>query len=84
MKVKYIVQNPHMTPSAFQAVVNGVPMAATVEALEVELRAVDLANGGIKLRFIGADVEPAKALFQNDCVVAASFEATDEKMPTPQ
>jgi hypothetical protein len=83
MQVKYIVQNPHMTPSAFQAVVNGVPMAATVEALEVELRAVDLANGGIKLRVIGAELEAAKALFQNDCVVTATFAKTDEKLPTP-
>lgn len=79
MQVKYLVQNPHMTPSSFRTEINGVPMAATVEALEVSLRALDLQNGGVTLRVIGPELEAAKALFQNDAIVTATFAKTDEK-----
>lgn len=79
MQVKYLVQGPHMTPTGVRTEINGVPMAASVEAFEVSLRALDGMNGGTTLRFVGGDVEAAKSLFVNDAIVTAKFEKTDEK-----
>jgi hypothetical protein len=74
----YTVHNPHMTPNATQAVIKGVLMTATVDTYEVELVAEDLSNGGIKLRFIGGDIEAAKALFVADAKIKAEFSAAGE------
>jgi len=76
MQVKYRVQNPHVSPNAVRATIKGVETTATVDMLEVELVAEDLSNGGIKLRFSGGDIDAAKALFQNDAEVTATFEVT--------
>ena len=75
VKAVYTVHNPHVSPTATKAVVKGKELLATVDMLEVELVADDLANGGIKLRFMGDDVEAAKALFINDAKIVASFAA---------
>ena len=79
MQVKYLVQNPHMTQMSIRADHNGVPLAASVEGLEVSLRAMDSQNGGMTLRFIGSDAEAAKEMFKNDAIVTATFAASDEK-----
>lgn len=79
MQVKYLVQEPHMTDSSARADVNGTPMAVTVKAFEVSLRAMDSQNGGTVLRFVGPDVGPAQELFKNDAIVSATYAATDEK-----
>jgi hypothetical protein len=73
MQVKYRVQNPHVSPNAVRAVIKGVETTATIDMLEVELVAEDLANGGVKLRFSGADIEAAKDLFKTDVEVTATF-----------
>jgi hypothetical protein len=78
MQAVYTVQNPHMSPNAVRATVKGVEMTATVDTFEVELVADDLSHGGIKLRFVGADVEPAKTLFVPDAKITASFAAYAE------
>ena len=75
VKALYTVHNPHVSPTATRATVNGREMLATVDMLEVELVADDRANGGIKLRFLADDVEAAKALFVNDAKVVATFAA---------
>jgi hypothetical protein len=71
----YTVHNPHVSPTATRATVNGREMLATVDMLEVELVADNLSNGGIKLRFMGDDVEAARALFVTDAKIVASFAA---------
>jgi len=73
IEVKFRVQNPHMTPAAARATVEGKEMTVSVEALEIELVAEDSRHGGLKLRFVGDQVEGAKALFANDGVVTATF-----------
>jgi hypothetical protein len=73
IEVGYTVQNPHMTPSAARAVIQGKDMLATVDAFEVELVADLAQNGGIKLRFIGDEIPAAQALFINDSKVKAQF-----------
>ena len=88
LKASYIVQNPHMTPSAARATINGEEMVATVDALEVELVSKNLTHGGIKLRFIGQDVAAAKELFANDSEIEVSFakyggETPAEPVPPP-
>ena len=75
MKVTYTVHNPHRTPSATRAVVNGKEMTATVDALEIELVAQDSTHGGIKLRFIGDDIAGAEELFKPDAKITATFAA---------
>jgi len=69
----YTVQNPHITPSATRAVIQGKEMVATVDALEVELVSGDLSNGGIKLRFIGDRIAAAEELFKNDTKINVTF-----------
>jgi hypothetical protein len=78
MELKFRVQNPHMTPSATRATVAGKDMTVSVEAFEVDLVSESPMNGGLKLRFIGDEVEGAKNMFQNDRVVTATiaYEAT--------
>jgi hypothetical protein len=73
MQIKFKVQNPHMTPSSTRAVVNGKEMTVSVEAFEVDLVSEDPINGGLKLRFIGDQVDAAKGLFNNDAMVTATF-----------
>ncbi len=73
MQVKFKVQNPHMTPSATRATVNGKDMTVSVEAYEIDLVSESPSHGGLKLRFIGDEVEGAKAMFVNDQVVTATF-----------
>ena len=73
MQAQYICQNPHETTTSTQGVVNGEPMLVTVPVFEVELTALDRTNGGIKLRYMGADVAGAKDLFKNDQPVTATF-----------
>ena len=75
IEVSYTVQNPHITPSAARAVVQGKEMVATVDAFEVELVADSTSNGGIKLRFIGDEIPAAQELFVNDSKVTATFAA---------
>jgi hypothetical protein len=81
METLYTVQNPHMTPNATQATVKGVVMTATVDTFEVELVADDMSQGGIKLRFIGAEIPAAKELFVNDAKIKALFSAATEPPP---
>lgn len=83
--VTYTVQNPHVSPNATRATIKGVEMTATVDAFEVELVADDLSNGGIKLRFIGADIAAAQELFKNDTKIKATFAAANggAAAPTP-
>ena len=76
VKVGYTVQNPHMTPSAARAIVQGKEMVATVDAFEVELVADLSSNGGIKLRFIGDEIAAAQAVFVNDAKITALFGPT--------
>ena len=57
MELKFKVQNPHMTPAATRATVAGKEMTVSVESFEVELVSQDSMNGGLKLRFIGDQVE---------------------------
>lgn len=73
MKELFQVHNPHFAPNAQRVTVRGKEVMATVDALEVELRAMDTSHGSIKLRFVGNDVEPAKALFVNDAMIEVSF-----------
>lgn len=73
MELKFRVQNPHMTPSATRATVGGKDMTVSVEAFEVDLVSESPMNGGLKLRFIGDEVEGAKNMFQNDRVVTATI-----------
>ena len=37
MQISFKVQNPHMTPSATRATVNGKEMTVSVEAYEIDL-----------------------------------------------
>jgi hypothetical protein len=73
IQTSYTVHNPHMTPNATRAVVKGVDMVATVDTFEVELVADDLSHGGIKLRFVGSEIEGAQDLFVADAKVTATF-----------
>jgi hypothetical protein len=75
----YTVQNPHITPSAARAIIQGKEMIATVDAFEVELVADSLSHGGIKLRFIGDEIPEAQSLFVNDSKVTATFKAATAK-----
>jgi len=79
MELKFRVQNPHMTPSATRATVNGKEMTVSVEAFEVDLVSESPMNGGLKLRFIGDEVEGAKNMFQNDAIVTATLAGYQEK-----
>jgi hypothetical protein len=79
MELKFRVQNPHMTPSATRATVGGKDMTVSVEAFEVDLVSESPMNGGLKLRFIGDEVEGAKNLFQNDALVTATLAGYQEK-----
>ena len=80
--VEYQVHNPHNAPNAHKAVIKGHEVTASVDTLEVELKATDLSHGGIKLRFIGGDVDAARALFVNDAFVTATFDAVPASDPT--
>ena len=73
MQGQYICQNPHETTTSTQGIVNGEQMLVTVPVFEVELTALDRTNGGIKLRYMGADVAGAKDLFLNDQPITATF-----------
>lgn len=84
MQVLYTVQNPHMTPNATRATIKGVEMTATVDTFEVELVADDLSNGGVKLRFIGAEIEAAKELFVPDAKIKAEFSAANGQAPAAE
>jgi hypothetical protein len=75
----YTVQNPHITPSATRAIIQGKEMVATVDAFEVELVADSLSHGGIKLRFIGDEIPDAQTLFVNDSKVTATFKSAAEQ-----
>jgi hypothetical protein len=77
VEATYTVQNPHMTPNATRAVVKGVEMTATVDTFEVELVSEDPSHGGIKLRFVGADIPAAQELFANDAKVKVQFSAAN-------
>ncbi len=77
MQVQFKVQNPHMTPSATRATVNGKDMTVSVEAYEVDLVSQDPSHGGLKLRFIGDAVDGAKNMFANDQIVTATFAAQE-------
>ena len=79
MQVQFKVQNPHMTPSATRATVNGKDMTVSVEAYEIDLVSQDPSHGGLKLRFIGDAVEGAKNMFANDQIVTATFAAGEAK-----
>jgi hypothetical protein len=81
MELKFRVQNPHMTPSAVRAMVGGKDMTVSVEAFEVDLVSESPMNGGLKLRFIGDEVEGAKNMFQNDAIVTATLAGYQEKPP---
>ena len=74
MQTEYVCQNPHDTTSSTLADVNGETMTVSVNVYEVELVALDRSNGGIKLRFMGSDVDGAKTLFKNDVPITASFQ----------
>jgi hypothetical protein len=71
----YMVQNPHITPSAARGTVNGKEMVVTVDAFEVELVSQNSTHSGIKLRFLGEDVAAAQELFKVDTKVTCSFAA---------
>jgi hypothetical protein len=79
MELKFRVQNPHMTPSATRATVGGKEMTVSVEAFEVDLVSESPMNGGLKLRFIGDEVDGAKNMFQNDAIVTATLAGYQEK-----
>jgi len=79
MQLKFRVQNPHMTPSATRATVNGKDMTVSVEAFEVDLVSENPMCGGLKIRALGDEVEAAKALFQNDAIVTATLAGYQEK-----
>jgi hypothetical protein len=82
MELKFIVQNPNMSPNAVRATIKGVETTATVDMYEVDLVSTDTSNGGLKLRFSGGDMEKAKELFKNDTCVTATF-AKDESYKHP-
>jgi hypothetical protein len=79
----YVVQNPHITPSAARAVIQGKEMVATVDAFEVELVADLASHGGIKLRFIGDEIPAAQELFKVDSKIKATFTSADFKEEPP-
>lgn len=83
IKVGYTAQNPHITPSAARAIVQGKEMIATVDAFEVQLVADLPSNGGITLRFIGEEIPEAQALFANDAKITAQFIAGEPKQEPP-
>lgn len=75
--VTYTVQNPHITPSAARAIIQGAEMIATVDAFEVELVADVTTNGTVKLRFIGDAIPAAQELFKVDSKITATFAPAD-------
>jgi hypothetical protein len=74
MKFTYTVHDALMMPFGMTADIGGVPTAVTVNGLEVTLVAVDSQNSSMVLRFMGADVQPAKDLFVVNSTI--SVEAT--------
>ena len=83
MQAEYVCHNPHETTTATQGTVNGEDMLVTVPVFEVELTALDRTDGGIKLRYMGADVAGAKDLFKNDQPITATFAPGPPLPPTP-
>jgi len=84
MQLKFTVQNPGMTQAATRAKVGERDMTVSVEAYECDLVSDDRRHGGLKLRFIGDEVEAAKEMFKNDAVVTATFAAEGaQEAPKP-
>lgn len=73
MQLRYLVQNPVETTVGTRATVNGKEMTVSAPGFECDLVAFDTSQGGIKLRFIGDQVEPAKDLFKVDSTINVSF-----------
>ena len=73
MDLTYTVQNPSDTTVGTRATVNGKEMTVSAPGYELELVSDDPMQGGIKLRFIGDQVGPAKDLFKQDSKIKVSF-----------
>jgi|GEM_PF-4714343 len=73
MKKSYTVASVNPTKVNTRAEINGVTQNVEVNGLEVELVAEDGMSSSITLRFIGADVEAAKAAYVLDESVTPSI-----------
>jgi hypothetical protein len=73
MQEQYVCQNPHMTTSSTRATVDGEEMTVSVDVLETQLVAKDTSLGSITLRFKGAEIDGAKAIFVNDAPITVTF-----------
>jgi len=64
MEIKFTVHSVEPSSDIVEAEVNGQTLRATIDALEVEMTSDHY--GSLKLRFIGAEIQEAKALFEVD------------------
>lgn len=73
MIVEFKVHTVAMTKTNAKTNVDGEELQAQVDCLEVELVTVKQRHGTIPLRFVGSEIEEAKALFVVDRIIPVEF-----------
>lgn len=81
MIIEFKVHTMAMTKTNARTTVDGEDLQAQVDCLEVELTTVKARHGTMTLRFIGSEIEEAKAIYKQDASISVDFKAPAAKKP---